>query len=420
MNFVEFIISCIVEIYMILIMLICYKNISNKELIINKIKFLTIIIFAITIIINNLYCPIYFRLIFSILLSFFINKIIFKNNVKDTFYYTTTYFIISFILELLLVPIVSILDIENIALFNKYFMMKHIFSIILSICILIVFKNKIVIKKLAQLKNSIENKISFLNIIIVSTLFLNIITIMITKNLDNNYIIMLAVSSSTFIIITYKFIIDDKYNILELKMYNENLKSSSKAYSNTIDECRELKHNLKNDLIGIKSFVPMDYHNEINELILNYNKRYEWISKIDDIPEGIQGVIYLKSNEAKKKHIKMFIDVKENIKNINKDYFELSSILGIVLDNAIENSKDSKEKVISVYINSVKNKLNIEIINTFSNKVDLDKLGNKNYSTKKEKSGIGLNYIKGLKKRNIKVKYEIINNLFKTNITYNY
>ena len=251
-------------------------------------------------------------------------------------------------------------------------------------------------------------------------MFFNIITILLSKDLDNNHILLLAISSITFIIISYKIIINDKYNILELKIYNENLKSSSEAYSKTIDECRELKHNLKNDLIGIKSFIPKEYHNEINELILKYNKRYEWISKIDNIPEGIQGVIYLKSKEAKKKHIKMYIDVKENIRNINKDYFELSSILGILLDNSIENSISSKAKVISVYINSSKNNLNIEIINTFSNKIDLDKLGNKDYSTKKEKSGIGLNYIKNLKKKNIKVKYSIVNNLFKTNISYTY
>lgn len=420
MNLYEFAISSIIEMYMIFIMLICYKNISNKRVIISKTNILTIVFFSIVIIINNLYCPIYCRLIISLILSFLINKIIFKDNIKDTFYYTIIYFIISFILELLFVPIVSILRIENITLFNKDFIIKHIFSIVLSICTLVVFKNKFIIRKIIQLKNSIENKISFLNIIIVSTIFLNIITILVTKNLDNNYMIMLAVSSITFIIISYKIIIDDKYNILELRMYNENLKESSKAYSKTIDECRELKHNLKNDLIGIKSFIPKEYHNEINELILKYNKRYEWISKIDDIPEGIQGVIYLKSNEVKKKHIKMYIDVKENIRSIKKDYFELSSILGIVLDNAIENSASCKEKIISVYINSTKNNLNIEIINTFSNKVDLDKLGNKNYSTKKEKSGIGLNYIKSLKKRNIKVKYSIVNNLFKTNIIYNY
>jgi len=263
-------------------------------------------------------------------------------------------------------------------------------------------------------------KINYIEIVTITIIFLNIITNLLTKNLNNRYIVFLAISSILFIILCYNIIINDKYHISELKELNNNLKLSHKAYSSTIDECRELKHNLKNDLLTIKSLIPNKYQDCINELLLKYNKKYEWISKIDDIPEGIQGVIYLKSNEAKKKKIKMYIDVKDNIKEINKDYFSLCSVLGIVLDNAIENCSKSKGKTISVFIKNIGNELNIEVINVFSNKVDLDKIGNKNYSTKKIKSGIGLNYIKKLRKKNLSVNYNIINNLFITKIHYKY
>ena len=419
MSIVEWIIVTIIQIYTSLIMLYCYKKLSKSNLLINPSNVIIIIFISIILIFNNLYNIVYIRLLTSIIINILLNKLIYKNKLKICIKYTLIYFVISFIIELLLIPLFSVLSIQNINVFNKEILIKNLFSISESFLVLAAFSNN----RLQVILNKVllsSSKISYSKITIVTIMFFNIITILLSKDLDNNHILLLAISSITFIIISYKIIINDKYNILELKIYNDNLKSSSEAYSKTIDECRELKHNLKNDLIGIKSFIPKEYHNEINELILKYNKRYEWISKIDDIPEGIQGVIYLKSNEAKKKHIKMYIDVKENIKSIDKNYFELSSILGIVLDNAIENSTGSKEKVISVYIKSTKNNLIIEIINTFSNKVDLDKLGNKNYSTKKEKSGLGLNYIKSLNKRNIKVKYEIVNNLFKTNIIYTY
>ena len=402
MSITTLVIYYFLELFMLYIMFKCYSILSNKEL--NKAKLIHCLLFGFMIVINNMYINVSIRLLSSIILSIFINKIVFKSKLSESIKFTIIYFFISFLIELLLMLLFSILKIESIHLFNQEILIKIIFSITESIIVLkIISYNKleILIKKLILFAN--KKKI-YTKIVLILILFINIMTILLGENLDNNHIIILSFSSIVFIIITYKIIIEDKYNLLELKMYNENLKSSSKAYSKTIDECRELKHNLKNDLIGIKSFIPKEYHNEINELILKYNKRYEWISKIDDIPEGIQGVIYLKSNEAKKKHIKMYIDVKENIRNINKDYFELSSILGILLDNSIENSISSKAKVISVYINSSKNNLNIEIINTFSNKIDLDKLGNKDYSTKKEKSGIGLNYIKNLKKKNIKVK----------------
>ena len=418
MSITTLVIYFFLEIFMLYVMFICYSILSKKEL--KKSKILYSLLFAFIIVLNNIYTIIEARLLVSLVLSILLNKIMFESTINESCLYTIIYFLISFILELLLVPIFTIFEKSNINIFNNSMGVKILFSIIESFFVIKIFKNKIFSNVITKILISIQNKINYNKIVTIVILLLNLLTIIITSNLVDKNILLLSVSILIFVLLVSKTIIEDKYNIVILKELNSNLKSSSKAYSKTIDECRELKHNLKNDLIGIKSFVPKEYHNEINELILKYNKRYEWISKIDDIPEGIQGVIYLKSNEAKKKYIKMFIDVKENIKNINKDYFELSSILGIVLDNAIENSKDSKEKVISVYINSVKNKLNIEIINTFCNIIDIDKLGNKNYSTKREKSGLGLNYIKGLKKRNIKVKYEIINNLFKTNITYNY
>lgn len=57
----------------------------------------------------------------------------------------------------------------------------------------------------------------------------------------------------------------------------------------------------------------------------------------------------------------------------------------------------------------------IEIINPFINDVNLNQIDNKNYSTKRKTTGLGLNHIKNLNKK-IKVKKEIIYNLFKVSI----
>ncbi|MDO4376120.1 MAG: hypothetical protein Q4C33_02995, partial [bacterium] len=54
--------------------------------------------------------------------------------------------------------------------------------------------------------------------------------------------------------------------------------------------------------------------------------------------------------------------------------------------------------------------------NTFSNFVDIDKLGEKNYSTKNRNTGLGLNYIQELNK-NIEIKRIVSDNNFKTIIS---
>ena len=95
MNFVEFSISCIVEIFMIYIVLLCYKKISTKELILNTKNIIIIIIFSILFILNNLYSIVYLKLIYSICLNIVLNilKLIVKGEVKKIGIENTSKFI---------------------------------------------------------------------------------------------------------------------------------------------------------------------------------------------------------------------------------------------------------------------------------------------------------------------------------------
>ena len=52
------------------------------------------------------------------------------------------------------------------------------------------------------------------------------------------------------------------------------------------------------------------------------------------------------------------------------------------MDNAIEASSNAKIKAVYINLDEDNNKVIIEILNTYSNDIDLDNIGNKNYSTK--------------------------------------
>ncbi len=87
--------------------------------------------------------------------------------------------------------------------------------------------------------------------------------------------------------------------------------------------------------------------------------------------------------------IHYFLDLSE----FNINLYEFSRILGVLLDNAIEEAEKCDEKTIHVnFIKShVQNKAIITVENTYTNKdVDLNKIFEKGYSSKENHYGIGL------------------------------
>ena len=194
-----------------------------------------------------------------------------------------------------------------------------------------------------------------------------------------------------------------------------------KHYEQIAEDFRELKHNLNNDLITIKTIVDSKSQQVIDELIKKYNKSYGWLTTIEKIPKGLQGLIYIKLNEIPKNSLCVEINnqiTSDIISNLTaKSYAQLCNALGIVVDNAIRGAINSVDKVlyISLEEQNTPKQLFIKVINTFSGSIDLDEIGKLNYSTKKNKSGIGLQYLNKMK--DIKIKKEIINNLFIVSIS---
>ena len=122
------------------------------------------------------------------------------------------------------------------------------------------------------------------------------------------------------------------------------------------------------------------------------------------------------------KNIKFDVDVETNIKEINFNFTDLSRILGILLDNAIEATEqaDTKEMSISFSYNKRKQADMIEIKNHIKSntKIDLNKIFDKGVSSKKIKSGLGLWEVKNIisKKHNSQIYANIENNTFSQTI----
>jgi len=394
-----------------------FSKIFNIDNSLNIKKIFIILLFSILFCINNCYNLITLKIIVSLILSFIMVQIMFKKNIKDTFAIVIILTILSVILELLLSPLAAIF-ITNINNLNNNILIKMGYSILNSLLLILLIKNKLLINNINKLRKIINRFTNFYILSMLSICSLNIIMYMFSYNYRNIRMLIVIIVCILIIIVCLNTIINDKNNNKLLKEKNKILKDEHKAYANTIDECRELKHNLKNELYSIKTKLPKEKQNIINSIISKYNNNYEWINILNDIPEGLQGLIYLKINEAKLKKIRINLNIKSSLKTSENDYLDLSTILGILIDNAIEASELAKSKTIVINISENKNIINVQIINRYINNIDINNIGNKNYSTKEYKSGLGLNYITKLNKPNIKVKFYIIEYIFNTILEY--
>ncbi len=220
--------------------------------------------------------------------------------------------------------------------------------------------------------------------------------------------------------------------LIYLKSQNENNKLIEKVnylydYSKNYEEWitkEELNiHENKNQLILIRDMAKnnpkvVNYINEIlNESFKVENK---WISQLSNIPSGgLRGLIYYKLVMVEKNNLNFCVDISKNAKKALYDLQstqlkDISYIIGIFLDNAIEASVSSKKKLFSLEIYYLNNVLNIVISNSYDGNVDPKKINIKGYSTKGKNHGKGLYFVQKIqeKNHNIDTSSKINNNIF--------
>ena len=83
---------------------------------------------------------------------------------------------------------------------------------------------------------------------------------------------------------------------------------------------------------------------------------------------ALYSIISDKYNLAEKNNIKMSLNISTNLNNLRIDDYSLTRIIGILLDNSIEASKECTSKIVNISFEENKNKQSIIIENTFQNK----------------------------------------------------
>lgn len=235
------------------------------------------------------------------------------------------------------------------------------------------------------------------------------IFIKIINDLNVNYGIklILFVTINMFVLIFY--IINNQLNTkyvedeLKLKEKEKRIEELT-LYIGTIEELaekyREFKHDYKNIIIG----TGESNHNLLDKMNKEMagDKNYDAflnLKNIDYIP--LKSILSYYIMLSIKNGVEVNLITVGNIGECSISEIEFSRITGIILENALEATKDTDDRKIEIYVEDSGRFLNIAVANTFKNqKLNIEEIYRRGYSSKGENRGLGLYNLKTLVDKN--------------------
>lgn len=224
----------------------------------------------------------------------------------------------------------------------------------------------------------------------------------------------LIVMYAVLIITTAVLIVTISFSIIRQIQYKRNMREIENYYKYTLQiekinhEMRKFRHDYVNILSTMSDFIREDdmegldqyFHEEILPMQDSMQMNAIKINGIENLKvREIKGLLTTKILQAQEKNIRISIEVPETIEKIEMPIINLSRVIGILLDNAIEAS----EKIVDdplIRIAFIKNE-DDSVMFIVMNKCDTDMprvhtLFQENFSTKGKNRGLGLSTLKEL------------------------
>lgn len=221
-----------------------------------------------------------------------------------------------------------------------------------------------------------------------------------------------VLNTVTIILFFYVMIsnISKTREIRSASVYIDNLEGYNRNLTEMNDSIRGVKHDLNNIVQAINGYIMVNDFISLKKYFSRLLSECNYIQSIETLnPEvitnpAIYSLLLNKYNVATEKGIKLSIEIMFDLSEISDYSYDISRILGILLDNAIEASLETEEKKIDVKFSSKNNIRYIVIENSYNSEKDIDtcKIFEKNFTTKKENEnkGIGLWNVQKILKKN--------------------
>ena len=399
---------------------------SEKKVKLISIRTIIFLLLSSTIILINYFkFDSIFKFINITILFIFEYKLIFKTNLKQSVIYPFMTQTLYFVAETIYASIMFMILRNGVKEFVANYFGAFITNLSVSLIVMLLALLKPVKKVINWLYNKIigmdELAIIFLSISSLYVYSIFAFNVYYSKNPELMMILSAVISIMTLALV-YLFVIIryDYYRISE--KYNNSL-NSLKELENVITEHRIESHENNNHLMTIRNMTTSKKVIKFIDSILDNNIKdnNKIMKETSIIPSGgLRGLVYSKLLIMTNKNIEYELDIARSVRTVDMLEFEddlilnICKIVGIFLDNAIEEVETIDDKYIIIEMYKESNIFTISITNTYDNRIDKKDIYKPGYSTKGYNHGYGLSLVKKIVKnnKNLKTHHEITENEF--------
>ena len=348
---------------------------------------------------------------------------VFYKRILDAIYYAIVYEVLAFIFEIILSVI--FVTTSNLNLNENYTTLMLIFSILNSLSIFLTSIIKIFSNKIYNLRKKMLNKKSEIVYVIVILIIMMLMIIYNYEKYRKDSFFYVNAGMIIFVFITLIYIIYRDFQDEYLVNKNNEMMQYLCKYEKIINDQGKKNHEYNNQLMVIKGYMnnPKKLEEYLSLIIEEHKCGQNYtIRQLSYFPDGgIKGLIYDKLSRMKENNIKSYLYIDKKAKNVFEDKFDIKTyqditkLLGVFLDNAIDATIKSDKREVELEI-KVDNECSIiTISNSYDNSIDTTKIGKKGFSTKGTGHGYGLSIVKDISKhnKNIEIFNDIDEKLFK-------
>lgn len=390
------------------------KNLTGSDEKIYSLK--NVLILFLLVIANALIYNIEYKYMITLVNFFFLvlgYKFIFKKSFFQSLILTVVLIILAAISDVVLYIIMS--NIFEQSMLKETGIVMLISNILVGVVTVLLSKIKTLIKFITNLLLKF-NKNSSAQFLLISSLWIFIISLLcysIVTSPINSFTFWIGICIEVVFIVFMLNYFRDKYRYISLNEKFDDLYNYIQTMEEYIDSEKLNIHEYKNQLSVIKSMTNNKKIKEyIDSLVVETKIEGEWSSELKTLPKGgLKGLLYYKLAQASSKGINVLVTVSKDCNAVFKKFSleetkQLSRLVGIYMDNAIEATANTKKKNLTLEIYKIKGNVNIVISNSIEEDIDLKQVTKKGFSSKGKGRGNGLYLAKKMLAKNTKIEAE--------------
>lgn len=207
-----------------------------------------------------------------------------------------------------------------------------------------------------------------------------------------------------FIAIVFFIVKDIKFKFKQEQI--KNLQEYTKNLEELYMDMRKFRHDYINILSSISSYISQKDMMGLEGYFYNYIYPLDKTMEDKDFKLGflkniaimeLKGLLSAKLIRAQELNLNVTIDITEKVSNVSMNIIDLVRVVGILLDNAIEATLKSEDKVVKVGVINKESSTIIVIINSYSGDIPpIHQMFKEGFSTKGDNRGIGLSNMKSI------------------------